>query len=235
MRGGPIEPSAFSSTSPVPTGARPARATGPMSASAPQGRRSFYDPRMSIPVLATKLFAPTRRPQLVARPRLAEKLDTTFEAGHRLTLVSAPAGFGKTTLLSDWIAHLEQHQSHTRVGWLSLDDGDNDLTRLLTHLLAALDRVGLDVDATVLDSLHTAPTSDALTALVNDVNRAGEDSARDAMGPSARRLPRHLRPRRARCGDLSPGPPSRSPAAGDGNPLRSTATPGPAPQSRAAH
>ena len=131
---------------------------------------------MSIPVLATKLFAPTRRPQLVARPRLAEKLDTTFEAGHRLTLVSAPAGFGKTTLLSDWIADLEQHQSHTRVGWLSLDDGDNDLTRLLTHLLAALDRVGLDVDATVLESLHTAPTSDALTALVNDVNGAGEDT-----------------------------------------------------------
>ncbi len=132
---------------------------------------------MSIPVLSTKLFAPTRRPQLVGRPRLIETLDTTLEAGHRLTLVSAPAGFGKTTLLSDWIAHLEQHQSHIRVGWLSLDDGDNDLTRLLTHLLATLDSVGLDVDATALESLQTGPASDALTALVNDVSRAGEDTA----------------------------------------------------------
>ena len=62
------------------------------------------------PVLATKLFAPARRPQLVARPRIAERLDTTLDAGHRLTLVSAPAGFGKTTLLSDWLADLDQRQ-----------------------------------------------------------------------------------------------------------------------------
>ena len=129
---------------------------------------------VSTPVLATKLFAPARRPQLVARPRLAEQLDTTLDAGHRLTLVSAPAGFGKTTLLSDWLTHLDQRQPHTRVGWLSLDDGDNDLTRLLTHLVAALDGVGLDVDTAVLESLHTASTSAALTALVNDVARAGE-------------------------------------------------------------
>jgi len=59
------------------------------------------------PVLATKLFAPARRPQLVARPRLVEQLDTTLEAGHRLSLVSAPAGFGKTILLSDWLTHLD--------------------------------------------------------------------------------------------------------------------------------
>jgi LuxR family maltose regulon positive regulatory protein len=53
------------------------------------------------------LFAPARRPQLVARPRLVEQLDTTLEAGHRLSLVSAPAGFGKTILLSDWLTHLD--------------------------------------------------------------------------------------------------------------------------------
>ena len=128
---------------------------------------------VSTPVLATKLFAPARRPQLVARPRLAERLDTTLEAGHRLTLVSAPAGFGKTTVLSDWLADLDQRQAHTRVGWLSLDDGDNDLTRFLAHLVAALRGVGLDVDTAVLESLHTASTAAALTALVNDVARAG--------------------------------------------------------------
>ena len=57
-------------------------------------------------MLATKLFAPARRPQLVARARLVERLNATLDPGHRLTLVSAPAGFGKTTMLSDWLAHL---------------------------------------------------------------------------------------------------------------------------------
>ena len=60
---------------------------------------------MVTPVLATKLLPPARRTQLVARPRLAGQLDTTIDEGHRLTLVSAPAGFGKTTVLGDWLAH----------------------------------------------------------------------------------------------------------------------------------
>jgi LuxR family maltose regulon positive regulatory protein len=128
-------------------------------------------------VLATKLFAPSRRQQLVARARLVEQLDTTLDASQRLTLVSAPAGFGKTTLLSDWIAHLDQRQTHTRVGWVSLDAGDNDLTRLLTHVVAALQHIGLDIEAGVLEALHTASTSAALTALVNDVTRAGEEAS----------------------------------------------------------
>ena len=131
---------------------------------------------MSTPVLATKLFAPTRRPQLVARPRLSEQLDTTLEAGQRLTLVSAPAGFGKTTVLSDWLTHLDQRQVHPRVGWLSLDEGDNDLTRFFTHLLAALRSAALDLDSTLLESLHTLSVPAVLTALVNDVTRAGEDA-----------------------------------------------------------
>ena len=129
---------------------------------------------MSTPVLATKLFAPARRPQLVARPRLTGQLDTTLDAGHRLTLVSAPPGFGKTTALSDWLAHLAQQRPHTRVGWLSLDEADNDLTRLMTHLVASLNSVGLGVDIAVLESLHTASISAAMTAVVNDVTRAAE-------------------------------------------------------------
>ncbi|MEN3267226.1 LuxR C-terminal-related transcriptional regulator [Pseudonocardia sp.] len=131
---------------------------------------------MSTPVLATKLFAPARRPQLVARPRLAEQLDTTLEAGHRLTLVSAPAGFGKTTVLGDWLTHLDQRQAHPQVGWLSLDDGDNDLTRFLTHLVAALRNAALDLDSSILESVGTASVPAVLTALVNDVSRAGEDA-----------------------------------------------------------
>ncbi len=127
-------------------------------------------------MLATKLFAPTRRAQLVDRPRLTDQLDGTLGPGHRLTLVSAPAGFGKTTVLSDWLAHLGQHQTHVRVGWLSLDEGDNDLKRLLTHLVAALQGVGVPLEAAVLESLHTASTNAVLTALLNDVTRAGVEA-----------------------------------------------------------
>lgn len=130
---------------------------------------------MSTPVLATKLFAPARRSQLIARPRLAEQLDTTLEVGQRLTLVSAPAGFGKTTVLGDWLAHLKQRQTHLGVGWLSLDEGDNDQTRFLTHLLAALRSAALELDSTsVIESLQNASIPAVLTALVNDITHAGE-------------------------------------------------------------
>jgi LuxR family maltose regulon positive regulatory protein len=125
----------------------------------------------STPVLATKLFVPARRPQLVSRSRVAERLDTALDPGHRLTLVSAPAGFGKTTLLAEWINGVDPDRA--RVGWLSLDEGDNDLTRFVTHLVAALRNTGLDVDAAVLES---ASTADALTPLVNDIARAGDDA-----------------------------------------------------------
>ena len=94
---------------------------------------------VSTTVLATKLFAPARRSQAVARTRLAGRLEATLAEGHRLTLVSAPAGFGKTTVLSDWVAGLGETDSRARTAWLSLDEGDNDLTRLLTHLVAAFD------------------------------------------------------------------------------------------------
>ena len=71
---------------------------------------------MSTAVLATKLFAPARRAQAVVRLRLLEQLDTTLDPGRRLTLVSAPAGFGKTTVLSDWVAGLGEGQPSTRAG-----------------------------------------------------------------------------------------------------------------------
>jgi LuxR family transcriptional regulator, maltose regulon positive regulatory protein len=110
----------------------------------------------------------------VARPRLIEHLDTTLEAGQRLTLLSAPAGFGKTTLLGDWLSHLDRLQRPTRVAWLSLDEDDNDRTRFLTHLTAALQGAGIEVDAGVLESGGGGSVSAALTPLVNAVAGAGE-------------------------------------------------------------
>ena len=136
--------------------------------------RGSYDPTVPTAVLATKLFAPARRSQAVARARLAARLDATLDPGHRLTLVSAPAGFGKTTVLSDWVAGLGAQHQGARAGWLSLDEGDNDLARLLAHLTAALESVGVVLDPTeVLAPLPGDPTA-AMTALVNAVARAGE-------------------------------------------------------------
>ncbi|HEY5857318.1 MAG TPA: LuxR C-terminal-related transcriptional regulator [Aldersonia sp.] len=127
---------------------------------------------MPTPVLATKLFAPARRPLLVARPRLIERLDAALEPGRKLSLISAPAGFGKTTLVGDWIEQSVHRHPATRVGWLSLDEGDNDLPRLLTHLVAALQGIDADIGSDALDLLDIAPAlpiEAALTALINDV------------------------------------------------------------------
>jgi LuxR family transcriptional regulator, maltose regulon positive regulatory protein len=127
---------------------------------------------MPTPVLATKLFVPARRPRLVARTRLTGQLDAALDSGHRLTLISAPAGFGKTTLVSDWIDHTTRRRPDTRVAWLSLDEGDNDPTRLLTHLVAALQRLdeGLGAEAlALLGAAHPVPVDTTLTALINDL------------------------------------------------------------------
>jgi LuxR family maltose regulon positive regulatory protein len=83
------------------------------------------------PLLQTKLYIPPIRPDLVSRPRLIEQLNAGLH--HKLTLISAPGGFGKTTLLSEWIAACGRP-----VAWLSLDKGDNDLARFLTYLVTAL-------------------------------------------------------------------------------------------------
>ena len=79
---------------------------------------------MTSPLLTTKLCPPTLRPGVVSRLRLIELLNAGLAAGSRLMLLSAPAGFGKTTLLSEWLSGTSG--SHA---WLSLDEGDNDPAR----------------------------------------------------------------------------------------------------------
>jgi LuxR family transcriptional regulator, maltose regulon positive regulatory protein len=92
---------------------------------------------MSALLLATKLFVPRPPPGVVLRPRLVAQLNEGLQ--RKLTLISAPAGFGKTTLVSTWAAG-----SDRQVAWLSLDDADNDPTRFLTYLVAALRTIGAD-------------------------------------------------------------------------------------------
>jgi len=83
---------------------------------------------MDAPSLSTKLFIPKPRQDLISRPRLFEKLNGGLD--RKLTLISAPAGFGKSTLISDWI-----HQTKEDIVWLSLDENDNNQARLLKNLL----------------------------------------------------------------------------------------------------
>ena len=102
---------------------------------------------------------------MVLRPRLIERLN---EGLHRkLTLISAPAGFGKTTLVSEWVAGCERP-----VAWLSLDEGDNDPTRFLTYLVAALQTIAANIGEGVLGVLQSPqppPTESILTALLNEI------------------------------------------------------------------
>ena len=89
---------------------------------------------METPLLQTKLYIPLH-PNLVSRPRLIERLNASIR--RKLTLISAPAGFGKTTLVSEWV-HCDWAQGQASpsiaVAWLSLDESDNDLTRFLAYL-----------------------------------------------------------------------------------------------------
>src|SRR2546428_12014268 len=118
---------------------------------------------MPTPILATKLYIPPLRPHVVIRPRLIERLN---EGLHRkLILISAPAGFGKTTLVREWVEGIERPTA-----WLSLDEGENDPTRFLTYLVAALQTIAATIGEGVLGALqspHPPPTVSILTALLN--------------------------------------------------------------------
>ena len=123
---------------------------------------------MSIRLIETKLYAPKPRQSLVRRPRLSERLDRGVAS--KLTLVSAPAGFGKTTLLAEWLATGERP-----VAWLSLDQGDNDPASFWTHVVAALRSVAPDVGASTLALLQESqppPIDQVLTPLLNELTAA---------------------------------------------------------------
>src|SRR6266487_763375 len=144
--------------------------TGPVEvAQHPSQRRA---PLTSL--LATKLYVPRLRTQLVQRSHLIERLQQGMLGA--LTLVSAPAGFGKTTLLAQWLAEMCMP-----VAWLSLEPEDNDATRFLSYLIAALQTLEPGIGMTALALLESPqpPLVEAvLTVLTNElVSRAGEEFA----------------------------------------------------------
>src|SRR5260221_9274428 len=114
---------------------------------------------MPTPILATKWYFPPLGPNVVTRPRLLERLN---EGLHRnLILISAPAGFGKTTLVSEWVEGIERPTA-----WLSLDEGDNDPTRFLTYLVAALQTIAATIGLGAVAAVHypqSTPTETILT------------------------------------------------------------------------
>ncbi len=117
-------------------------------------------------ILGTKLFIPPARADVVPRPRLIETLNASLD--RRLTLICAPAGFGKTTLMSQWIPVSER-----RVTWVSLDKNDNDLIRFWNYLVCALRGVEPDLGATTLAMLQAANIASVetlLSTLINDIN-----------------------------------------------------------------
>jgi LuxR family maltose regulon positive regulatory protein len=125
---------------------------------------------MSVPLLATKLFAPLPRAELVARPRLVECLNAGLD--RKLTLVSAPAGYGKTTLVADWLQGQGEATLSRQLAWLSLDEGDNDPARFLAYMVAALQQVDADIGQAaqvMLQAPQPPPPEALLTSLLNDI------------------------------------------------------------------
>jgi LuxR family maltose regulon positive regulatory protein len=126
---------------------------------------------LSIRLLETKLYVPKSRPGLVPRPRLIERLDRGTAS--KLALVSAPAGFGKTTLLADWLATDERPAA-----WLSLDRSDNDPASFWAHVVSALQSVSPKVGESTLALLQESqppPIEHVLTPLLNDVGAIPRD------------------------------------------------------------
>ncbi|KWX75920.1 transcriptional regulator [Paenibacillus riograndensis] len=127
---------------------------------------------MTITIVDAKLYIPPARSKAVARPRLLERLNEGLQG--KLTILSAAAGYGKTTLASEWLSVCGR-----RAAWLSLDEGDNDPARFLTYLFAACRSIGVNIGEgvfAVLQSPQPPPAESLLTTLLNEIASVSEPS-----------------------------------------------------------
>ena len=129
---------------------------------------------MSDPILTTKLYIPISGREHIERLHLIQRLDQG--ANGKFTLISAPAGYGKTTLLSVWSA-----QSEMPVAWLTLDQNDNDLGRFLAYLIASLHSINILIDAQILQPLQSKQSNQIETLLIPIVNQIVVEERRFAL------------------------------------------------------
>src|SRR5450755_386006 len=136
-------------------------------------RQPLRGAAMASPLVETKLYIPRLRRSLVARPRLSGRLSRGSEA--TLTLISAPAGFGKTTLLTAWLAAAATE--NRSVAWLSLDESDRQPATFWTYVITALQTAVPGVGTTVLPLLQSAqpPIETVLAAVLNELSAAPND------------------------------------------------------------
>ena len=128
---------------------------------------------MESPLIATKILVPAPRQRLVSRPALLDRVSAGL-AG-KFTLISAASGYGKTTLMTEW---LSERGKDRPVAWVSLDEGDNDLTLFLSYLIAALrnvqDGLGEDTNA-VMRGAQNSNDSTILSVLINELSTVSND------------------------------------------------------------
>jgi LuxR family maltose regulon positive regulatory protein len=168
----------------------------------------------AYPLLQTKLHIPPvrsdpstgLRARLVSRPRLTERLNAGRNS--KLTLISAPAGFGKTTLLAEWVRSLSEAGTTDGIAWLSLDEDDNDLARFLVYVVATLSEIEANIGKGVLNQLRASPppveeiltflinviatTPDQIILVLDDYHLIGEQAIHDALAFLLARMPRQM-------------------------------------------
>src|SRR6266487_1333972 len=133
----------------------------------------IYNEFMAVPVLATKLYIPPPPPKVVVRPRLIDQLNEGLSTRRKVTVISAPAGFGKTTLVTEWITSCRRPAA-----WLSLDKGDHDPARFLIYFIRALQTISPNLGTGILEilqSVQSPPIESILTALLNEIAAMPDD------------------------------------------------------------
>src|SRR2546421_6300849 len=128
---------------------------------------------VTTPLLQTKLYVPRSGPGLVPRPRLIQRLNQGTVG--KLTVISAPAGFGKTTLLAEWLATVEP--GNGRAAWVALDQSDNEPALFWAYFIAALQTSHAQIGTNTLALLHSpqpVPVETMLGTLLNEVGALGE-------------------------------------------------------------
>lgn len=120
---------------------------------------------MSVPILTTKLFIPPLRTNYVSRLTLVKKLNEGLQTGSRVTLISAPAGYGKTTLISEWAALCKQP-----IAWLSLDESDSSQSVFLVYFINALQNINKGIGETILAALQSSQPHQMDALIINLLN-----------------------------------------------------------------